>query len=65
MEYEDSVDREHDIAQASGDARRDAERCDDGHEWPQDYTSGDTCWCGAFYLTTLADGRMKLTEPSR
>lgn len=43
--------------------RRMIARCDDGHEWPADYTSGDTCWCGAFYLTQLSDGRMKLTEP--
>lgn len=40
-------------------------RCADGHEWPPEYTSGDTCWCGAFYLTQLPDGRMKVTESIR
>lgn len=42
--------------------RRLERRCDDGHEWPDDYTSGDSCWCGALYLTRLSDGRMKVTE---
>lgn len=42
-----------------------AYRCDDGHEWPADYASGDTCWCGGLYLTQLPDGRMKVTDGSR
>lgn len=41
--------------------RRLAARCDDGHEWPADYSSGDTCWCGELYLIRLNDGRMKVT----
>lgn len=25
--------------------------CKDGrHEWPRDFSDGDTCFCGAFYL---------------
>ena len=42
--------------------RRLANRCENGgHEWPPDYTSGDTCWCGEWYLSRLTDGRMKVT----
>ncbi len=29
-----------------------APRCEDGHRWPDDYDSGDTCYCGAWYLIT-------------
>lgn len=30
------------------------------HYWPADASSGDTCVCGMFYLTQLADGRTEI-----
>lgn len=28
----------------------------DRHEWPEDYSDGDTCACGALYLFVHGDG---------
>lgn len=32
------------------------------HRWPADYSYGDTCMCGAFYLDTRIDGVVVVTE---
>jgi len=34
----------------------------EGHTWEWDYTHGDTCACGAFYLDRTMDGRMRVSE---
>jgi hypothetical protein len=32
------------------------------HRWRADYSYGDTCMCGAFYLDTRKDGVIVVTE---
>jgi hypothetical protein len=32
------------------------------HQWPADYSDGDTCMCGVFYLDTRKDGVVVVTE---
>ncbi len=46
------------------EACRERLMCKDGrHEWPRDYSDGDTCYCGAFYLTVNdVDGRPRIIE---
>lgn len=41
--------------------------CKDGrHEWPNDYSDGDTCYCGAFYLiANSVDERPHIIETPR
>lgn len=40
--------------------------CKDGrHEWPPDYSDGDTCFCGALYLHANAIGERPHVIESR
>jgi hypothetical protein len=35
----------------------------DRHDWPRDFSDGDTCYCGAFYLVANAvDDRPHIIE---
>ena len=46
-------------------AIEEARRCldTDGHQWAADFTPGDTCCCGAWYLLQREDGSWEI-KPS-